>query len=58
MQMWTGLWRALFMLQTFAHHFNYVQGQIDIPTLKSELNDSCAALALQRSNFLSYLVCD
>ena len=34
------------MLQTFAHHFNYIQGQIDIPTLDSELNGARAAFAL------------
>ena len=44
--MWTGLWRAPLVLQTFAHHFNYIQGRMDVPTLDSELDGPRAALAL------------
>ncbi|KAI6101178.1 hypothetical protein F5141DRAFT_1065945 [Pisolithus sp. B1] len=46
LQAWSGLWRSLFMLQTFTHHFNYVQGQPEVPVLEVELGGPHAALAL------------
>ncbi|KAI5985951.1 hypothetical protein EDD15DRAFT_2200330 [Pisolithus albus] len=33
---WTGLWRAPFILQTFAHHFNFTQGHADISTIYND----------------------
>ncbi|KAF9233391.1 hypothetical protein BU15DRAFT_80144 [Melanogaster broomeanus] len=43
---WSGLWRSPLVLQTFAHHFNYIQGRVDIPSLEIELGGPRAALAL------------
>ncbi|KAF8838496.1 hypothetical protein BDN67DRAFT_1013028 [Paxillus ammoniavirescens] len=43
---WSGLWRSSFVLQMFAHHFNYIQGRVDVPNLDIELGDPCTALAL------------
>ncbi|KAF9231482.1 hypothetical protein BU15DRAFT_82346 [Melanogaster broomeanus] len=43
---WSGLWRSSLVLQTFAHHFNYIQGRADVPTLEVELAGPRAALAL------------
>lgn len=43
---WTGLWRSPFVLHTFAHHFNFIQGRIEIPQLNSEQECPHAALAL------------
>ncbi|KAI5984733.1 hypothetical protein EDD15DRAFT_2367099 [Pisolithus albus] len=43
---WTGLWRAPFILQTFAHHFNFIQGYTDVPMLNNDFSEPCTALAL------------
>ncbi|KAI6003077.1 hypothetical protein EDD15DRAFT_2192468 [Pisolithus albus] len=43
---WSGLWRAPFVLQTFAHHFNYIQGRMEVPALNGELAGPRTALAL------------
>ncbi|KAI6004697.1 hypothetical protein EDD15DRAFT_2359442 [Pisolithus albus] len=43
---WTGLWRAPFILQTFAHHFNFIQGHADISTLYNDFSGPRTALAL------------
>ncbi|KAI6167361.1 hypothetical protein EDD17DRAFT_1751931 [Pisolithus thermaeus] len=43
---WTGLWRALFILQTFAHHFNFIQGHADISTMYNDFSGLCTALTL------------
>ncbi|KAI5984034.1 hypothetical protein EDD15DRAFT_2375581 [Pisolithus albus] len=43
---WTGLWRAPFILQTFAHHFNFIQGHTDVPMLSEDFSEPCTALAL------------
>ncbi|KAI5990932.1 hypothetical protein EDD15DRAFT_2197724 [Pisolithus albus] len=43
---WSGLWRAPFVLQTFAHHFNYIQGRMEVPALNGELAGPHTALAL------------
>ncbi|KAF9228555.1 hypothetical protein BS17DRAFT_197610 [Gyrodon lividus] len=45
-KVWSGLWRSSLVLQTFAHHFNYIQGRADVPTLEVELAGPRAALAL------------
>ncbi|KIK80116.1 hypothetical protein PAXRUDRAFT_15958 [Paxillus rubicundulus Ve08.2h10] len=47
-KVWSGLWRALFVLQTFAHHFNFIQGQVRVGNLDKEfkLAGPCMALAL------------
>ncbi|KAI6006920.1 hypothetical protein EDD15DRAFT_2190587 [Pisolithus albus] len=34
---WSGLWRAPFVLQTFAHHFNFIQGRMEVPDLSGKL---------------------
>lgn len=46
LQAWSGLWRSPLVLHTFAHHFNYVQGRADVPTLDIELGGPRTALAL------------
>ncbi|KAF8415956.1 hypothetical protein L210DRAFT_3656892 [Boletus edulis BED1] len=43
---WLGLWRGLFMLQTFAHHFNFIQGRVRVVALDKELVGPCTVLAL------------
>ncbi|KAI5982360.1 hypothetical protein EDD15DRAFT_2202949 [Pisolithus albus] len=43
---WTGLWRAPFILQTFAHHFNFTQGHADISTVYNDFSGPRTALAL------------
>ncbi|KAF8555040.1 hypothetical protein OG21DRAFT_1522062 [Imleria badia] len=43
---WSGLWRGLFILQTFAHHFNFIQGKMRVATLDNELPGPRTALAL------------
>ncbi|KIJ58800.1 hypothetical protein HYDPIDRAFT_33813 [Hydnomerulius pinastri MD-312] len=43
---WSGLWRSPLVLQTFAHHFNFIQGRVDVPTLDTELGGPRTALAL------------
>ncbi|KAI5987023.1 hypothetical protein EDD15DRAFT_2372742 [Pisolithus albus] len=45
-KVWSGLWRSPFVLQTFAHHFNYIQGRAEVPTLDIELGGPRTALAL------------
>ncbi|KAI5986590.1 hypothetical protein EDD15DRAFT_2373024 [Pisolithus albus] len=45
-KMWSGLWRAPFVLQTFAHHFNFIQGRMEVPDLSGELTGPRTALAL------------
>ncbi|KAI6136012.1 hypothetical protein F5141DRAFT_1059273 [Pisolithus sp. B1] len=40
------LWRSLCILQTFAHHFNYIQGKVEVSTLDIELGGPHTALAL------------
>ena len=34
-QAWLGLWRSLFLLQTFMHHYNYIQGHVEVGGLPS-----------------------
>ncbi|KAF8546587.1 hypothetical protein OG21DRAFT_1527732 [Imleria badia] len=43
---WSGLWRGLFVLQTFAHHFNFIQGRVRVVALDEELAGPRMALAL------------
>ncbi|KIL00127.1 hypothetical protein PAXRUDRAFT_130571 [Paxillus rubicundulus Ve08.2h10] len=43
---WSGLWRALFVLQMFAHHFNFIQGRVAVPQLNSKQASPRTALAL------------
>ncbi|KAI6094218.1 hypothetical protein EDD16DRAFT_1722005 [Pisolithus croceorrhizus] len=43
---WMGLWRALFILQTFVHHFNFIQGHADISTVCNDFSGLCTVLAL------------
>ncbi|KAG6382168.1 hypothetical protein JVT61DRAFT_816 [Boletus reticuloceps] len=43
---WTGLWRSPLVLQTFAAHFNYIQGQAEVQALEKEHCGPRAALAL------------
>ncbi|KAI5985969.1 hypothetical protein EDD15DRAFT_2373661 [Pisolithus albus] len=45
-KMWMGLWRAPFILQTFAHHFNFTQGHADISTIYNDFSGPRTALAL------------
>ncbi|KIJ14117.1 hypothetical protein PAXINDRAFT_13030 [Paxillus involutus ATCC 200175] len=45
-KVWSGLWRALFILQTFAHHFNFIQGYVDVPALPHDVLGPRTALAL------------
>ncbi|KIJ16002.1 hypothetical protein PAXINDRAFT_11042, partial [Paxillus involutus ATCC 200175] len=33
---WSGLWRAPFVLQAFAHHFNFIQGRVGVANLDKE----------------------
>ncbi|KIJ06885.1 hypothetical protein PAXINDRAFT_19912, partial [Paxillus involutus ATCC 200175] len=42
---WSGMWRSPFVLQTFAHHFNFIQGCIEIPQLNGKLGGTALALA-------------
>ncbi|KIK78165.1 hypothetical protein PAXRUDRAFT_164714, partial [Paxillus rubicundulus Ve08.2h10] len=35
-QVWSGLWRAPFVLQMFAHHFNFIQGRVGVANLDKE----------------------
>ncbi|KIJ10328.1 hypothetical protein PAXINDRAFT_16670 [Paxillus involutus ATCC 200175] len=42
---WSGMWRSPFVLQTFAHHFNFIQGCIEIPQLNGKLGATALALA-------------
>ncbi|KAF8837099.1 hypothetical protein BDN67DRAFT_1014127 [Paxillus ammoniavirescens] len=43
---WSGLWRAPFVLQTFAHQFNFIQGRVGVAILDKELAGPHARLAL------------
>ncbi|KAG1807118.1 uncharacterized protein BJ212DRAFT_1485773 [Suillus subaureus] len=43
---WSGMWQSTFMLQTFAAHLNYTQGQMEIPALNSKDEIMWASLAL------------
>lgn len=43
---WTGLWRSPFVLQTFAHHFHFVQGSVEVTNLPFEQCGPRGALAL------------
>ncbi|KAI6010396.1 hypothetical protein BKA83DRAFT_4132748 [Pisolithus microcarpus] len=43
---WSGLWRAPFILQTFVHHFNFVQGQMEVPGLSGKLTGPCMWTAI------------
>ncbi|KAI6029821.1 hypothetical protein BKA83DRAFT_105681, partial [Pisolithus microcarpus] len=45
-KMWTSLWQAPFILQMFAHHFNFIQGYTDIPMLNNYFSEPCTALTL------------
>lgn len=40
------MWRAPFVLQTFAHHFNFIQGYVDLPDVMAEPDGARGALAL------------
>ncbi|KAG8213917.1 hypothetical protein J3R82DRAFT_10662 [Butyriboletus roseoflavus] len=42
---WSGLWRAPFILQTFAHHFNFIQGHIEITEFGTGLPQTALALS-------------
>ncbi|KAI6015825.1 hypothetical protein PISMIDRAFT_117094, partial [Pisolithus microcarpus 441] len=44
---WTGPWRVPFILQMFAHHFNFIQGYTDVPMLNNDFSEPCTALALK-----------
>ncbi|KIM57500.1 hypothetical protein SCLCIDRAFT_28834 [Scleroderma citrinum Foug A] len=50
---WSGLWSAPFMLQTFAHHFNFTQGYIEVTALDTEQMSPRVALALSCAAFQS-----
>ncbi|KAI6095578.1 hypothetical protein EDD16DRAFT_1518038 [Pisolithus croceorrhizus] len=43
---WTGLWQVLFILQTFTHHSNFIQGHADISTMYNDFSGPCMALTL------------
>ncbi|KAF8835492.1 hypothetical protein BDN67DRAFT_984590 [Paxillus ammoniavirescens] len=43
---WSSLWRAPFVFQVFTHHFNYIQGQAEVPSLNDEVEGPRTALAL------------
>ncbi|KAI6033981.1 hypothetical protein PISMIDRAFT_121072 [Pisolithus microcarpus 441] len=45
-KMWTGLWQVPFILQTFAHHFNFIQGHADISTLYNNFSGPHTVLML------------
>ncbi|KAI6098547.1 hypothetical protein F5141DRAFT_1066894 [Pisolithus sp. B1] len=45
-KMWTGLWQVPFILQTFAHHFNFIQGHADVSALYNDCYGLHTALAL------------
>ncbi|KAF9226995.1 hypothetical protein BS17DRAFT_806975, partial [Gyrodon lividus] len=49
---WSRLWRSSLVLQTFAHHFNYIQGQADVPTLEVKL--VCRMLMLVSNSDVSF----
>ncbi|KAG6375002.1 hypothetical protein JVT61DRAFT_3779 [Boletus reticuloceps] len=43
---WSGMWRAPMVLQTFAHHLNYLHGRAEVPAFEGELHSPRTALAL------------
>lgn len=43
---WTGMWRASFILQTFASHLNFTYGHVGIPDLNTKAIGAQAAFAL------------
>ncbi|KAF9234301.1 hypothetical protein BU15DRAFT_65844 [Melanogaster broomeanus] len=43
---WSGLWRAPFVLRTFTHHFNFIQGYVDVPALPHDIPGPRTVLAL------------
>ncbi|KAI6016072.1 hypothetical protein BKA83DRAFT_4129108 [Pisolithus microcarpus] len=43
---WSRLWRSPFVLQMFTHHFNYIQGWVEVPTLDIKLRGPRTALTL------------
>ncbi|KAG9313628.1 hypothetical protein JVU11DRAFT_5960 [Chiua virens] len=43
---WSGMWRSPLVLQTFAAHFNFIQGQKKVVALEKELHGLHGALAL------------
>ncbi|KIK37998.1 hypothetical protein CY34DRAFT_91716, partial [Suillus luteus UH-Slu-Lm8-n1] len=43
---WTGMWRASFILQTFASHLNFTYGHVGIPNLDTEAIGARAAFTL------------
>ncbi|KAN0074470.1 hypothetical protein V8E55_011882 [Tylopilus felleus] len=52
---WTGMWRSALVLQTFAAHFNFIQGRTKVPTLEKELHGPRGALALACAAVLQVL---
>ncbi|KAI5985148.1 hypothetical protein EDD15DRAFT_2200763 [Pisolithus albus] len=53
---WTGLWRAPFILQTFAHHFNFIQGHADISTLYNDFSGPHTVLTLAATAIFIFLL--
>ena len=45
-QVWRGMWKASFVLQTFASHLNFTHGRVEIPFLQTEQIGARAAFAL------------
>ncbi|KIK73863.1 hypothetical protein PAXRUDRAFT_20425 [Paxillus rubicundulus Ve08.2h10] len=45
-KVWSSLWRTPFVLQAFTHHFNYIQGRAEVPSLENEVKGPHTALAL------------
>ncbi|KAG1764198.1 hypothetical protein EDD22DRAFT_951795 [Suillus occidentalis] len=43
---WTGMWRASFILQTFASHLNFTYGHVGIPNLNTKAIGAWAAFTL------------
>ncbi|KAG1750518.1 uncharacterized protein EDB91DRAFT_1304043 [Suillus paluster] len=43
---WTGIWRASFILQTFASHLNFTYGHVGIPNLDTKAIGARAAFTL------------
>src|SRR6267154_5706432 len=43
---WTGMWRAPFILQTFASHLNFTYGHVEIPNLHTKESSARAAFTL------------
>ncbi|KAI6117805.1 hypothetical protein EDD16DRAFT_1707369 [Pisolithus croceorrhizus] len=55
-KMWTGLWQALFILQTFTHHFNFIQGHADISALSNDFSGPHTALMLTSAAIFIFLI--